>query len=253
MRIAMGIEYDGTHYHGWQTQKNAHSVQERLEQALSRVADHPVSVVCAGRTDAGVHGVGQVIHFDSDARRTERNWLKGVHVNLPHDISVTWVKTVPDSFHARFSAISRSYRYQILNRPNRSALWAKRATWVFQHLDEVRMAAAAQHLIGEHDFSSYRALACQAKHPVRTLHRLDVTRDGELIRIDATANGFLHHMVRNIAGVLIAIGKGEQPTDWSREVLGYRDRTLGGVTAPPDGLYLMGVRYPPELDVPPRP
>lgn len=253
MRIAMGIEYDGSSFHGWQVQDNADTVQNRLEQAISAVADHPVRVHCAGRTDAGVHGLGQVIHFDTTALRPTRSWILGCNVNLPEQINVTWAKQVPESFHARFSARSRRYRYLILNRMTRSAIWRDRAVWVHRPLDAANMQQAAEHLIGTHDFSSYRALGCQAKSPVRTLTQLRVERAKERISIEVTADGFLHHMVRNIAGVLITIGKGERPVGWSREVLEYRDRTLGGVTAPPQGLYLLGVGYPEEFDLPNNP
>lgn len=253
MRVAMGVEYDGTAFHGWQTQGDVRTVQQELEKAVSRVADHPVTIHCAGRTDTGVHGVGQVVHFDTEAARTPRNWVLGTNVNLPGDVSITWAQPVADDFHARFSAISRSYRYRILNRANRSSLWRDRAVWIHRPLDERRMQAAAAYLVGTHDFSSYRALACQAKSPVRTVTELRVTREREQIVIDISANGFLHHMVRNIAGVLIAIGEGDQPVTWTRDVLQYRDRTLGGVTAPPQGLYLMQVGYPEEYGLPTGP
>ncbi len=250
MRVAMGVEYDGTAYHGWQMQGDVVSVQQGLEEALSRVANHPVVVHCAGRTDAGVHGLGQVIHFDSDAKRTSRNWVLGCNVNLPDDINITWAQPVSDEFHARFSAVSRSYRYIILNRMTRSAIWRDRAVWIHRPLDERRMAEAATCLLGTHDFSSYRALGCQAKSPVRTVTGLSVIRDGERIIMEISADGFLHHMVRNIAGVLIAIGEGDRPVEWAREVLDYRNRTLGGVTAPPQGLYLLQVGYPERFNLP---
>jgi tRNA pseudouridine38-40 synthase len=253
MRVAMGIEYDGSAFHGWQLQENVDTVQSGLEPAISHVADHPVRVHCAGRTDTGVHGLGQVIHFDTSALRPMRSWILGTNVNLPPQINVTWAKQVPDSFHARFSAQSRRYRYLILNRMTRSSIWRDRAVWIHRPLDAERMQQAARHLIGTHDFSSYRALGCQAKSPVRKITLLRVVRRNDRITIDLTADGFLHHMVRNIAGVLIAIGIGERPIDWSREVLEYRDRTLGGVTAPPQGLYLVGVDYPDEFDLPENP
>jgi len=254
MRIALGIEYNGSHYHGWQAQiEGVPSVQVALEQALSRVANHPVRVVCAGRTDRGVHGFGQVVHFDSDAERTAHNWVMGSNVNLPDDVSVSWARQVPDDFHARFSATGRRYRYLILNRHYRSALWHKRATWVHGALDDTAMHRAGQCLLGEHDFSSYRALGCQAKSPIRTLESLTVTRHGDLIELAVSANAFLHHMVRNIAGVLISIGKGDQGEDYAARVLAFKDRTLGGVTAPPDGLYFAGVRYPDRFDIPEPP
>jgi tRNA pseudouridine38-40 synthase len=244
MRIALGIEYDGSDFHGWQYQGDVRSVQETLEQALSQVADHPVTVHCAGRTDTGVHASGQVVHFETEADRRERSWILGANTNLPDDVNVSWAREMPQSFHARFSAVGRRYRYLIVNRPFRSALWRNRAVWIHRPLDAECMQRAAQALVGTHDFSSYRALACQAKHPVRTLHSLEVRREGELISIEVHANAFLHHMVRNIAGVLIAIGKGDQAESWAKEVLELRDRTLGGVTAPPQGLSLTQVDYP---------
>lgn len=254
MRIALGIEYDGSNYSGWQTQKHeVQTVQQTLERALSRVANHPVTVHCAGRTDRGVHGFGQVVHFDTRAVRAEHNWLLGVNTNLPFDINVSWVKPVADDFHARFSATGRRYRYLILNRTSRSALLHRRATWVHHALDHQAMHRAGQALLGEHDFSSYRAMGCQAKHPVRTLEQLAVTRHGDLVELAVAANGFLHHMVRNIAGVLLAVGRGEQDEDYPRRVLAFKDRTRGGVTAPPDGLYFAGVRYPEQYGIPEPP
>lgn len=254
MRIALGIEYDGQSFRGWQAQKHGvPTVQAALETAVSKVAAHRVSTVCAGRTDTGVHGIGQVVHFDTEAVRTPRNWLLGSNVNLPPTVSVTWAKEVGDDFHARFSATARSYRYLILNRPCRSALLAGKVTWVHRPLDAERMHVAAQHLLGTHDFSSYRALGCQAKSPVRTISGIRVERQRDLIELSLTANAFLHHMVRNIAGVLIEIGQGERPAEWTLEVLRLRDRTLGGVTAPPHGLYLSQVRYPEAFAIPAPP
>ncbi|MCB1759879.1 MAG: tRNA pseudouridine(38-40) synthase TruA [Gammaproteobacteria bacterium] len=253
MRVAMGVEYDGSSFHGWQLQDNVDSVQARLEAAVASVANHPLRVHCAGRTDAGVHATGQVIHFDTESRRSARNWILGTNVNLPPEVNINWAVEVPAGFHARFSARSRRYRYLILNRATRSSLWRDRAVWIHRSLDEKRMQAAGNHLLGRHDFSSYRALGCQAKSPVRTLQRLEVRREVDRITIDVEADGFLHHMVRNIAGVLIAIGEGERAVDWAREVLDHRDRTLGGVTAPPQGLYLVGVGYPSEFGLPDYP
>ena len=251
MRIALGVEYDGSRFHGWQAQQpGVRTAQVTLEAALSKVAAHPLRVVCAGRTDTGVHALGQVVHFDTEARRSERNWLLGTNVNLPPDISVTWAREVDSAFSARFSAISRRYRYFILNRTARSAVLAGRVTWVHRPLDAERMHVAGQALVGEHDFSSYRALGCQAKSPVRTLHSLEVERRGDFLVLSVHANAFLHHMVRNIAGVLIAIGKGDRPVEWAAEVLALRDRTLGGVTAPPEGLYFERVEYPAEFEIP---
>lgn len=248
-RVAFGVEYHGAQYNGWQRQKNTVSVQGELEKALSVVANHPVQVQCAGRTDSGVHASAQVVHFDSPAKRNERNWLLGVNANLPDDIAVHWVKRVDERFHARFSAIVRRYRYIILAQHPRSALLAKKVTWSRAVLDEVKMHAAAQHLVGTHDFTSYRALHCQAKSPVRTMHSLDVSREGDFIYLDVSGNAFLHHMIRNIAGVLMAIGAGDKDVDWSREILEQRDRRQGGVTAKPWGLYLVHVEYPKELEI----
>lgn len=250
MRVALGIEYDGTGFCGWQSQTGTRTVQQEVERALSTVADHPVSVVCAGRTDSGVHAVGQVVHFDSDAERSVRSWVLGANANLPRDVSVIWARPVAGEFHARFSAQARSYRYVILNRMTRPAVWRDRVCWHHQQLDERRMQRAADFLVGEHDFSSFRALACQARHPVRTVHRLCVQRCGAYLYIDITANAFLHHMVRNIAGVLITVGEGERKPDWARELLVARDRTVGGVTAPAGGLYLAQVVYPPQFELP---
>lgn len=249
----MGVEYDGSRFHGWQTQVGVDTVQQRLETAISRVADHNVRIHCAGRTDTGVHGLGQVVHFDTSALRPPRNWLLGTNANLPPEVNVNWVHSVDENFHARFSATSRSYRYVILNRGTRSAIWRQRAVWIHRPLDEGRMRAAAGYLLGTHDFSSYRALGCQAKSPVRRVNRLDVGRSENRITIEISADGFLHHMVRNIAGVLIAVGVGDRPVHWSRQVLDYRDRTLGGVTAPPQGLYFVHVGYPECFGLPQNP
>lgn len=250
MRLAVGIEYDGSGFNGWQFQNNGVSVQEKVEYALGFVADHPVRVVCAGRTDTGVHAVGQVVHFDTEARRSERSWVFGANANLPKSVAVIWAREVDESFHARFSAQARRYRYVIFNRPVRPTFLAYRVTWDHRPLDVARMAQAANCLVGEHDFNAYRASECQAKSPVRTVHELNVFRQDDLVIIDIRANAFLHHMVRNIAGVLMAIGAGEQSVDWSRQVLDSRERALGGVTAPPYGLYLMHVDYGPDFDIP---
>ena len=250
MRIALGIEYDGTSYNGWQRQKNGIGVQQRLEEALALVANEAVDVVCAGRTDTGVHASGQVAHFDTSADRSERGWLLGANTNLPPDISVSWVQHVSDEFHARFSATSRSYRYVILNRLQRSALHRHRAWWVHQPLDEKIMHEAAQSLLGEHDFSAFRAAGCQANRAMRNVTSISVARSGDWVTLDVTANAFLMHMVRNITGTLAAIGQGEQPVGWISEVLASRDRTLGGVTAPPHGLTLVAVDYPEVFGIP---
>jgi tRNA pseudouridine38-40 synthase len=243
-RIALGVEYLGTHYCGWQFQQHAISVQQVLEQALARVADQPIRVHCAGRTDAGVHASGQVVHFETSAIRSERAWTLGVNANLPDDVAVCWARAVDAEFHARFSAIARHYRYLILRRPLRSALWHRRALWTHRPLSVERMREASTALIGRHDFTSYRALACQAKSPVRTLDYLRLEERGDLLELSVGADGFLHHMVRNLVGVLLAIGRGDRPVDWAAELLALRDRARGGVTAPAHGLYLVRVDYP---------
>jgi len=250
MRIALGIEYEGTDYFGWQRQPEGRTVQGCLEQALSRVADHPVVVVCAGRTDTGVHATGQVVHFDTRSRRESQNWVRGSNANLPDDIRVQWAVEIPESFHARFSAIQRHYRYIILNRSTASALLGSRTCREYTCLDTASMAAAGRQLVGEHDFSSFRAAACQAKSPVRTIYELDVHRSGDFVYLDVRANAFLHHMVRCIAGVLIAVGRGEQPPGWVGEILAACDRTVSGFNATPAGLYLVAVRYAPEFTLP---
>jgi tRNA pseudouridine38-40 synthase len=252
IRIAMGIEYDGAAFHGWQVQDGVRTIQGQLEQAVGRVADHAVRVHCAGRTDAGVHALEQVIHFDAKVRRSERSWVLGANVNLPQDVNVLWAKPVSGEFHARFCATARHYAYLILSRPTRSSLARNRVLWVHRALDLDPMRRAAADLVGEHDFSSFRALGCQAKSPVRCLHYLDLEQRGQLIELRIGANGFLHHMVRNIAGVLMAVGCGDAPVSWVSELLQARDRTRGGVTAPPQGLYFRRADYPEELGLPQR-
>jgi tRNA pseudouridine38-40 synthase len=252
-RIALGLEYDGSAFSGWQTQAHASGVQAALEKALSRVANHPVEVIAAGRTDAGVHALMQVVHFDSDSVRSERGWVLGANTYAPTAISALWAREVSDAFHARHSAFARRYRYVILNRTPRPAVAAQRVSWIRDPLDAALMHTAAQALIGEHDFTSFRASECQARTPMRQMHEITVERRGELIVISVLANAFLHHMVRNIAGVLIAIGAGERPVHWAAEVLAARDRKQGGITAPPAGLYLVGVRYAQALRLPSEP
>jgi tRNA pseudouridine38-40 synthase len=249
-RFAAGLEYDGRAYSGWQYQPGLRTLQDEVQRALSRVADSPVATVCAGRTDAGVHASGQVLHFDSDAARSERAWRLGANTYLPSDVSLLWVREVPDQFHARFSATARSYRYFILNRDSRPALAAGRATWERRPLDAARMHDCAQVLVGEHDFSAFRAIECQAKSPVRHVERIAVTRDGEWLQVAITANAFLHHMVRNVTGLLMAIGQGDSPPERVATVLASRDRRTNAATAPPDGLYLAAVRYPSGFGLP---
>ncbi|WP_440995268.1 tRNA pseudouridine(38-40) synthase TruA [Arhodomonas sp. SL1] len=244
MRIALGIEYDGSAFSGWQRQHHAPSVQAALERALGRIADAPVEVVAAGRTDAGVHATQQVVHADVPRWRPERAWVRGVNSNLPETVGVRWMRPVGEGFHARFSAVARRYRYVIHSHPVRPVLQRHRVAWTWRPLSVAPMQTAATHLLGEHDFSAFRAVACQARHPIRTVHELSVSGDGTWIHLDIEANAFLHHMVRNIAGVLMAIGAGDRPPEWAGAVLEGRDRTRAGVTAPAGGLYLVGVRYP---------
>ncbi|KUM33965.1 pseudouridine synthase [Pseudomonas sp. EpS/L25] len=253
-RIALGVEYKGARYRGWQRQQpGVRSVQETLEAALSKVAAAPISLSCAGRTDAGVHASGQVVHFDSPVERPLKAWVLGTNANLPSDISVTWVQPVSDAFHARFSAMARRYRYVIYNDPIRPAHLAEEVTWNHRPLDLERMREAAQVLIGTHDFTSFRAKECQAKSPLKTVHHLRLWQNDRLLVLDIRANAFLHHMVRNIAGVLMAVGCGDRPVEWVAEVLAARERRQGGVTAHPFGLYLVRVEYPDHLQVPERP
>ena len=249
MRVALIIEYDGTEYHGWQEQDGLKTVQGALESAISSVADHEVKVFCAGRTDTGVHATHQVVHFDSHKDRNIRAWIYGVNSSLPKDVCVRWGREVSDDFHARYKATSRSYRYVIFNSSIRPALLRSNVTWQYRQLNHELMHAAAQDLIGEHDFNAYRSVECQARHPRRNVMEINVQRNKDLITIDITANAFLHHMVRNIAGVLMAIGSGRKPVLWAKEVLQSRDRKLGAETASPYGLYLVGVSYPEEFQV----
>ena len=253
MRIALGLEYDGGDYCGWQRQANepaVQTVQQCVERALSAVADHPLTVQCAGRTDSGVHALGQVVHFDTDVIRSMRSWVFGANSNLPRDITVNWAQEVAQDFHARFSAQRRCYRYVVFNRPLRPALSGRHMTWEYRPLELEPMRMAAAYLLGEHDFSSFRAYACQARSPLRTIYRLDISQSGRCFTMDIEANAFLHHMVRNIAGVLLTIGAGEREPAWMKEVLEFRDRQLGGVMAPANGLYLYNVSYPEKYAIP---
>jgi tRNA pseudouridine38-40 synthase len=249
-RIAIGIEYDGRAYCGWQQQDEAPSIQQTLERALARVAAAPIALTAAGRTDAGVHARLQIAHFDTPAVRTARAWLLGTNTYLPADISLRWVRPVEEHFHARFAALSRTYRYVILNRPARSALAAGRALCVYRPLDAERMQAAAQHLLGQHDFSAFRAAACQARSAVRRIEQLTVTRAGEWLTVEVTANAFLHHMVRNIVGLLVAVGVGDAPPEQALVQLESRQRSSGEATAAAHGLYLWRIRYPAAFGLP---
>ncbi len=250
MRYAAGIEYDGCGFFGWQRQAEGRTVQACVEKAISKVADHALNVVCAGRTDSGVHATGQVIHFNTGTNRPTNNWLRGTNANLPDDISVRWLSSMDEAFHARFSATQRHYRYIIYNHPCRPALLRNHVCWHHAELDAGIMADAGRYLVGEHDFTSFRAVACQAHSPVRTIHSLEVRRSGRFITIDVIANAFLHHMVRCIAGVLIKTGCGEQTPDWTSDVLQAKDRRVSGINASPAGLYLVKVRYPDHFAVP---
>ncbi len=252
-KIALGLEYDGTNYHGWQSQDHLNTLQSSVETALSAVANHPVSVVCAGRTDAGVHALEQVVHFDSEAPRTLDNWVMGGNAHLPDNIAIRWARIVDETFHARYSALARNYYYVIYNHPIRSSIFRHRAAWWCMPLNEHWMQAGANYLLGEHDFTSFRGINCQAKNPVRTIHQLSVKRQQDFIIIKVTANAFLHHMVRNIAGVLIAIGEGKKAPLWALEVLHVCDRKKAGITAPPTGLYFAKVEYPEKYALPTMP
>jgi tRNA pseudouridine38-40 synthase len=249
-RLALGVEYDGSGFAGWQAQPGLRTVSGELARAVAVVADHPVALVCGGRTDAGVHAEGQVVHFDACASRPLRAWLLGINSNLPPDVSLGWVRPVPPWFHARFSALSRAYRYRVLNRATRSALLARRATLVRRPLDVAAMQVAGASLLGEHDFSAFRAAGCQSRSPVRRLDAIRVLRDGDEVWIDVVANAFLHHMVRNIAGLLIEVGSGLASPRRAAELLAARDRRIAPPTAAADGLYLRAVRYPAAFGLP---
>ena len=250
MKIALGVEYCGTGMHGWQRQRQTPTVQGFVECALSAVAAQPIEVYCAGRTDAGVHALHQVIHFETTARRELQAWVAGGNTSLPRGISLLWAREMAAAFHARFSATGRTYRYVIFNRRTRSGLLHGRVTWIARALDLERMRQAARVFLGRHDFSSYRATGCQAKSPVREIRRFEITQASEFIVMEIEANAFLHHMVRNIAAVLVAIGSGNKEVGWAKQVLDAQDRTAASVTAPPDGLYLMDVAYPQHFQLP---
>jgi tRNA pseudouridine38-40 synthase len=250
MRIALGLEYDGSPFRGWQTQPAGNTVQDVLEAALAQIAGEPVAVTCAGRTDRGVHASGQVIHFDSAAERPDSAWVRGVNGFLPESIAVLWARRVPEDFHARYAARSRTYRYVLVSRGVRPALAARYAGWTHAPLDVAAMGDAARHLLGEHDFSAFRSSECQAKTPVRTLHELRVESRGERIDVVLRANAFLHHMVRNIVGTLVHVGKGARAPDWALEVLRSRDRGAAAATFGPQGLYLEAVEYGASWELP---
>ncbi len=250
MRIALGIEYDGTDFFGWQRLSHGPTVQGALEQALSFVANHPVEVTCAGRTDAGVHARCQVVHFDSIAERSARGWMLGSNSQLPSTIGVRWAMPVTEEFHARYGARARRYRYTILNRVARPALDARFVAWERQPLDADAMQRAGQALLGENDFSAFRTIACQARTPFRNVHSLTVRRIEDRVEIEIEANAFLHHMVRNIVGSLLPIGRGEKSVDWMAELLAGRDRSVAGPTAAAAGLCFIAPRYPAQHGLP---
>jgi tRNA pseudouridine38-40 synthase len=264
-RIVLGVQYDGGPWQGWQTQRHGQTVQDTLEVALQRFALTPLEAVCAGRTDSGVHALEQVVHFDTTVIRSEASWVRGVNAFLPSSIAVRWACEVPlipsrqmadspyareDGFHARFSAVARTYHYLLYNHPVRSPLLTGRAGWVFRPLDLQRMRDAAQYLVGTHDFSAFRSIECQAKSPVRSMHSLDIVQSGDMFILTLRANAFLHHMVRNIVGTLIAVGQGKQAPEWIVDLLAQRDRSKAAPTFMADGLYLARVDYPAEWQLP---
>lgn len=250
MRYALAVEYDGTDFHGWQKQQAVPSVQAELELAIAQVAAHPITTICAGRTDKGVHALQQIIHFDSTAIRTDYAWIKGINRYLPPTISVHWIKSVTEDFHARYTATARRYIYVMHCSPIRPSLTRERVTWIYRPLNIAAMRVAASYLLGEHDFSSFRGADCQALTTQRTVYHLELIEQGPLLMLDIKANAFLHHMVRNIAGSLIAVGLEAKKPVWMQEVLLACDRRAAATTAPPQGLYFIGVDYPAEFQLP---
>lgn len=250
VRIALGLEYDGSQFHGWQRQSEILSVQETLEEALSFVANHPVQTICAGRTDSRVHATNQVVHFDTTAVRTERAWILGTNAHLPSSVRALWVRVVPSTFNARRSATAREYRYIIYNHPIRPSLLRHYVSWHYQKLDVQKMQEGAKHWLGQHDFSSFRASQCQSLTPIRSIYAILVERRGDKVIFTVKANAFLHHMVRNMAGVLMSIGEGLAPPERALEVLLAKDRLKADVTASPNGLYLVSVEYPEVYGLP---
>ncbi|MBU2893918.1 tRNA pseudouridine(38-40) synthase TruA [Colwellia sp. D2M02] len=253
MRYALGVQYDGKHYCGWQRQNNVITVQEKLEKALSTIANEKIEVVCAGRTDTGVNATNQVVHFDTNATRKDVAWTLGANTHLPPDIAISWAREVDDEFHARFSATARRYRYIIYNHPLRSAILSHGISHWHHELDAELMHDAAQHLIGRHDFTSFRTVHCQSHSPVRTIEHCQVFRQGKYIIVDIKANAFLHHMVRNVVGSLFRVGQKQESIAWIQEVLLAKNRCLAGVTAPPEGLYFVDVDYPSQFKIPKQP
>ncbi|MBI3284967.1 MAG: tRNA pseudouridine(38-40) synthase TruA [Burkholderiales bacterium] len=255
-RLVLGVQYDGSCWHGWQTQPSGDTVQDALERALAAFSNSKITTTCAGRTDAGVHGIEQVIHFDTGLERSAYSWVNGVNAFLPGTVAVQWAKELmldeesDDNFHARFSARARTYHYLLYNSNIRSPMWLGRAGWVFRPLDVDRMREAAEHLIGEHDFSVFRASGCQAKSPLKHMYGIQIRRRGEMIVFTLRASAFLHHMVRNIVGSLIFVGTGKRDTGWIAELLASRNRSLAAPTFMPDGLYLAKIDYDDKWDLP---
>jgi tRNA pseudouridine38-40 synthase len=251
VRVALGLEYAGGAFCGFQSQPQRCGVQDALEDAIGEIAGHPVGVVAAGRTDAGVHAASQVIHFDTEADRPTTAWVRGVNAHLPSSAAILWAHPVAPAFHARFAATARHYTYLLLNRPERPGLMAGRAGWYHHPLDVAAMQEAFAMLIGRHDFSSFRAAECQAKSPVKTIVRAEVTRHGDVVRFNLSASAYLHHMVRNIVGALVTVGAGKAPAGWMGDLLAARDRTRGAATFAPDGLYFCGADYDARFGLPP--
>ncbi|MEJ2669438.1 MAG: tRNA pseudouridine(38-40) synthase TruA [Gammaproteobacteria bacterium] len=251
MRIALGLEYDGSCFHGWQWQQHEpQTVQAELERALSSIADRPVRVMCAGRTDAGVHASHQVVHFDTEAKRADQAWSRGANTLLPHNIAVKWAKKVPETFHARYSALSRTYRYVLYNSAHRPGMLRPFLSWFYKPLDVAVMRRAATYLLGEQDFTSLRAKDCQSRSSKRCIQAVSLEQQGPFIVLEIRANAFLKHMVRNIVGLLVTVGQGDREPDWVLEVLAARDRSQAGITASPHGLSLVNIEYPAEFDLP---
>ena len=251
MRIALGISYQGGAYQGWQSQPSGLTIQDRLEAALAEFSALPaVNTLCAGRTDAGVHGLMQVVHFDTELQRPMNSWVRGTNRFLPHNIGVQWAHAVPEAFHARASAVARRYAYVLLESPVRPSFESGRAGWVFRPLDQAAMESAAAHLLGEHDFTSFRAAQCQALSPVKNLRSIDIHRRGAYWRFDFEANAFLHHMIRNIMGCLVTVGQGLRPPEWMAQVLQARSREVAAPTFSPDGLYFLGPVYDAKWGLP---
>ncbi len=250
MRIALGIEYNGSAYCGWQVQPDERSVQGEVERSLSLIADDPIKVTCAGRTDSGVHAFCQVVHFDTDSDRPINAWVRGANSHLDEDVSILWAKQVGDDFHARFSAVRRSYSYFLINRPQRPGLLANRVGWFHDQLNLSGMLEAANSLLGENDFSAFRAAECQAKSPVRVMDNVSIDQQQDIFRFHFVANAFLHHMIRNIVGALVYVGSGRKPVDWIQILIESKDRSLGAPTFSASGLYLDSVEYGAQWGIP---